>query len=45
MESLNLQLMVLSMHLEIKYHTIPHLKAVKDSMEHTNGQGHGSIFN
>ena len=30
--------------LEIKRHTIPHLKALTHSIEHTDGHGHASAF-
>ena len=30
--------------LQIKQHTIPHLKALRHSIEHTNEQGRGSTF-
>ena len=41
MENLNLQVLI---PLEIKRHTIPHLKALTHSIEQANGQGHGSAF-
>ena len=44
MESLNLQVVAVLMPLEIKCHTIPHLKALTRSIEHTNEKGRGSIF-
>ena len=44
MESLNFQVVVVLMSLEIKYHTIPHLKALTRSIEHAGGQGRGSAL-
>ena len=44
MESLNLQVVAVFMPLKIKQHTIPHLKALRRSIEHTNEQGCGSTF-
>ena len=44
MESLNLQVVVIFMRLEIKRHKIPHLKALTHSIEHASGHRHGSTF-
>ena len=44
MESLNLQVAAVLMPLEIKHHTVSHLKALKHSIEHTSGYGRGSTF-
>ena len=43
-ESLNLQVLVVLIPLEIKHLTIPHLKALIRSIEHRGGHGHGSTF-
>ena len=42
MESLNIQVFVVLLHLEVKQHTVPHLKALTSSLEHSNG--HGNTF-
>ena len=39
MESLKHQVVAVLMPLEIKCHTIPHLKALTHSIEHASGQG------
>ena len=44
MESLNLQVVAVLMPLEIKRHTVSHLKALTRSIEHRGGHGHGSTF-
>ena len=44
MESLNSQVEEVLKPLEIKHHTVPHLKALKHSIEHTSGYGRGSAF-
>ena len=44
MESLNLQVVAVLMPLEIKHHTVPHLKALTRSIECRSGHGHGSTF-
>ena len=44
MESLNLQVVAVLMPLEIKRHTVPHLKALTRSIERRGGHGHGSTF-
>ena len=44
MESLNLQALAVLIPLEIKRHTVPHLKAVTGSIECRGGHGHGSTF-
>ena len=44
MESLNLQVVAVLMPLEIKRHTVPHLKALTHSIEHIGGHWHGSTF-
>ena len=44
MESLKLQVVAVLMPLEIKCHTIPHLKALTYSIKHTIGKGRGSTF-
>ena len=44
MESLNLQIVAVFMPLEIKQQKIPHLRALRDFFEHTNGHGCGSTF-
>ena len=36
--------MAVLMPLEIKRHTVPHLKALKHSIEHKGGHGRGSTF-
>ena len=33
MESLNLQVVAILMHLEIKHHTVPHLKGLNSGLE------------
>ena len=43
MESLNSQVMAALKALEIKHHTVPRLKALKHSIEHTSGYGHGTL--
>ena len=43
-ESLDLQVVAVLMSLEIKGHTIPHLKALTRSIEHLGVQGRGSTF-
>ena len=30
--------------LEVKYHSVPHLKALKNGIEHASGQRNGSTF-
>ena len=45
MESLNLQVVAVLMPLEIKCHTVPHLKAPTCSIEGRGGLGCGSTFN
>ena len=44
MESLNLQVVAVLMPLEIKRHTVPHLKALTHSIECRGGHGCGSTF-
>ena len=44
MECLNLQVVAVLMPLEIKHHTIPYLKALKHTIEHSSGQRRGSTF-
>ena len=44
MESLNLQVVAISMPFEIKHNTTPLLKALTSSIEHPNEQGRGSTF-
>ena len=44
MESLNLQVLAVLIPLEIKRHTVPHLKALTPIIEHASGYGHGSTF-
>ena len=44
MESLNLQVVAVLMPLEIKHHTVPHLKALTRSIERRGGLGPGSTF-
>ena len=44
MESLNLEVLVILMHLEVKQHTVPHLKALNSGLEHSSGHGRGSTF-
>ena len=44
MESLNLQVVAVLIPLEIKHHTVPHLKALTCSIECRGGHGHGSTF-
>ena len=44
MESLNLQVVAVLMPLEIKRHTVPHLKALTHSIERRGGHGRASIF-
>ena len=44
MESLNLQVVAVLMPLEIKRHTVPHLKALTGSIEHRSGHGRGSTL-
>ena len=43
-DGLNLQVVAVLMPLEIKRHTIPHLKALTHSIEHASRQGRGSAF-
>ena len=43
-ESLKLQVVAVLMPLEIKRHTVPHLKALTRRIEHRGGQGRGSTF-
>ena len=44
MESLNLQVVAVLMPLEIKRHTVPHLKALTLSIERRGRNGCGSAF-
>ena len=41
---LNLYLLVVLIPLEIKCHTVPHLKALTRGIEHRSGHGQASIF-
>ena len=43
-ESLNLKVVAVLMPLEIKRHTVPHLKALTRSIEHWGRHGHSSTF-
>ena len=43
-ESLNLQVVAVLMPLEMKCHTVPHLKALTGSIDHRGGHGRGSTF-
>ena len=44
MESLTLKVVAVLMPLEIKRHTVPHLKALTRSIEHRGGHGRSSTF-
>ena len=44
MEGLNLQVVAVLMPLEIKRHTVPHLKALTRGIEHRGGHGRANIF-
>ena len=44
MESLNLQAVAVLMPIEIKRHTVPHLKALTCSIERRGVHGRGSTF-
>ena len=44
MDSPNLQVVAVLMLLEINCHTVPHLKALKGSIDHRGGHGRGSTF-
>ena len=43
-ESLNLKVVAVLMPLEIKRHTVPHLKALTRSIDHWGRHGHSSTF-
>ena len=44
MGSLNLQIVAVLMPLQIKHHTVPHLKGLTCSIECRGGHGRGSTF-
>ena len=44
MERLNLEVMAVLMPLEIKHHTVLHLKALTRGIEHRSGYGQANIF-
>ena len=44
MESLKLKVVAVLKPLEIKRHTVPHLKALTGCVGHTSGNGRGSTF-